>query len=167
VPLSLRFTTSAGTILPHTPDNDSADMPAIYRSIDRPSPTLDLLSSPDACTVLLPEQTAVSPADVVPLLLLPAAVPIRPLLLCLQRSINNCCPACSVPPTTAAPACSMNQYLAALLPCLQHYNRLLLLLPAVLLLTPAALPAAYRQLLLHLQHNDNCMGGGQTPMTKA
>src|SRR6266702_7896556 len=39
----------------HTPDNDSAVMPAIYRSIDRPSSTLDPLSSPDACTVLLPQ----------------------------------------------------------------------------------------------------------------
>ncbi len=80
----------------HRPDNDSADMPAIYQSIDRPSSTLDPLSSPDACTVLLPEQTAVSPAAV------------DPLLLFLQHvRFDRCCSACSVPPTTAAPACSM------------------------------------------------------------
>src|SRR6266700_5810913 len=101
VPLCLRSTTLLAPYC-HTPDNDSADMPAIYQSIDRPSSTLDPLSSPDACTVLLPEQTAVSPAAV------------DPLLLFLQHvRFYRCCSACSVPPTTAAPACSVPPTTAA------------------------------------------------------
>ena len=64
----------------HPLENDSAGMPAIYRPIDSSSSVFDLLSPPDACTVLLPDSTvAALPTALQPTTAaLPAVLPSTP-----------------------------------------------------------------------------------------
>jgi hypothetical protein len=67
-------------------------MPAIYRPIDSSSSVFDLLSPPDACTVLLPNSTVAA---------LPAAKPIP------------CCLTAALQPTIAALPAALPSTLAA------------------------------------------------------
>src|SRR6266568_7147416 len=75
---------------------------------------------------------------------LPAACPIRPLLLCLQRSSDHCCSCLQHDLTPRCLACSITTDFYC--SCLQYYHRLLLL----------CLQHSTDYCCFRLQHNDNC-----------